>query len=45
MDLGAFSISLPVQDLAASIDFYGTLVQWHEGVEAAFRAIVERLKA
>ena len=25
MDLGAFSISLPVQDLAASIDFYGTL--------------------
>ena len=25
-----------------TFDFYGTLVQWHEGVEAAFRAIVER---
>lgn len=23
-----------------TFDFYGTLVQWHEGVEAAFRAIV-----
>ena len=25
-----------------TFDFYGTLVQWHEGVEAAFRAIVAR---
>ena len=25
-----------------TFDFYGTLVQWHEGVEAAFRAIVTR---
>lgn len=25
-----------------TFDFYGTLVQWHEGVEAGFRAIVTR---
>ena len=25
-----------------TFDFYGTLVQWHEGVEAGFRAIAER---
>ncbi len=25
-----------------TFDFYGTLVQWHEGVEAGFRAIVAR---
>jgi len=25
-----------------TFDFYDTLVQWHEGVEAAFRAIVAR---
>jgi len=25
-----------------TFDFYGTLVQWHEGVEAAFRAILAR---
>ena len=25
-----------------TFDFYGTLVQWHEAVEAAFRAIVTR---
>ena len=25
-----------------TFDFYGTLVQWHEGIEAAFREILVR---